>query len=400
MLLTMVVGGASLARFGLSESWGLIGEIRYWFFYILVLTYIPTLIFRRTWSQKAEYTTHASLVRLWVLLVIVLHGYIILTAFWTPNTENAIRLLLDILLLIALLLIALSVFSRSPEQSTYVLLKIFYVISLVVMIAGVPSFMSNKEEITFPGGGVIGFSRIVGAGVLISMYHAVKTNRIYWLLPIPAFILGVLFSGSRTAVLALAVVVPLFLLLLLFTPNVYNRKKVLFNSFLVLICIALLIPSPIIKEKLLSFWSSWWLPMSEPLTVESLYVADRDILFASALDLFREHVLFGAGLGAYEVQIGTDLYTYPHNLILNIASDGGIIGLILVGCSFCFLVFRWFRSILLEHTIAFCLGVFYLISSLFAGTYYDARFMWMFFLLFMMPASKIVRVPKRCLDKP
>jgi hypothetical protein len=50
---------------------------------------------------------------------------------------------------------------------------------------------------------------------------------------------------------------------------------------------------------------------------------------------------------------------------------------------------RWFRPKTIEHISAFSIALFYLICSLFAGTYYDARFMWIFFMLYMMPQTKL-----------
>jgi hypothetical protein len=41
----------------------------------------------------------------------------------------------------------------------------------------------------------------------------------------------------------------------------------------------------------------------------------------------------------------------------------------------------------LEHRMAFVLGCFYLCAAQFSGSYYDCRFLWLYFLIAMLPAA-------------
>ena len=61
-------------------------------------------------------------------------------------------------------------------------------------------------------------------------------------------------------------------------------------------------------------------------------------LWAAALQMLREHPVFGAGLSGFASAIApfwnpthTDYYTYPHNIILNFWSETGLLGLAAFG---------------------------------------------------------------------
>ena len=367
IFVTMLSGGFSLDRIipGIS---GPLVTVRYWGFYVLA---IIMGVQRDRWVSLG----HAQ--RRWLLLVTYLHLYLLFTALWAPNPVDSLGKLPDVLLLIILLLMSAFIFCQSPESSIQLLLKAFYWVSLVFMIIGILIYRSIVGGVYVLGVGGIGFSHLQGMGILAAIYLWTKTGRTYWLAPIPVSFLSMLLSGSRTSVLALAVGLTTLILLVVRTvPNIISFSGV----FLVLV-LSLWFFARIDLEL---FWKINWVGGYHQLGFKNIYLADRDLLGSAAWHIFLEHPFLGTGFGGYEQITG---YFYPHNLVLNIVADGGIVGLALFCIPLFLLVGRWFRSRMLEHNMSFCAGMFYLVFSMFVGTYYDAKFMWLFFLLYMMPAT-------------
>jgi O-antigen ligase len=117
----------------------------------------------------------------------------------------------------------------------------------------------------------------------------------------------------------------------------------------------------------------------------------RDRLFAAAWETFLDHPTLGSGLspiGDFE-----QLDAHPHNLFLATARDGGLLGLLLGGVPFALLAARLKRPLAIEHRMAFVLGCFYLGAAQFSGSYYDCRFVWLYFLIAMAPAGSPGRAP-------
>ena len=75
--------------------------------------------------------------------------------------------------------------------------------------------------------------------------------------------------------------------------------------------------------------------------------------FTIATEVIRENPLFGVGLGAYGVEAyGADYNVYPHNLLLESASELGLPSIILFLSGFLFSLYRcsyllWDKSICL-----------------------------------------------------
>ena len=76
--------------------------------------------------------------------------------------------------------------------------------------------------------------------------------------------------------------------------------------------------------------------------------------------------------------------TYPHNLILEIAAEGGVIALLLFSLIIFVIIKRWFRPKTLENNFTFLLALLFFFASMFSGSIYDTRFMWIFLTLYML----------------
>jgi O-antigen ligase len=126
----------------------------------------------------------------------------------------------------------------------------------------------------------------------------------------------------------------------------------------------------------------------------SLYLADRDVIFLDAVRQFVAAPIGGIGLGSYRGPFGEE---YPHNIILNYAVDGGVLPLLLMGAIAAIGVSRLFLTRVPEAYGSLCMSAYFFGGSFFAGSYYDARGMWLFLLLGLIPIWRI-RV-RRCFQR-
>jgi O-antigen ligase len=115
-------------------------------------------------------------------------------------------------------------------------------------------------------------------------------------------------------------------------------------------------------------------------TVQQRYLSDRTSIWQAAWQLFADNPIGGAGLDGFYGLIGVNrAIEYPHNYVLGVAAEGGLVGLILLGTA----IVLWARTVRRggdpRVTVpAVLAAVFVFVSSLFSGDYYDARLAWLF----------------------
>jgi O-antigen ligase len=116
-------------------------------------------------------------------------------------------------------------------------------------------------------------------------------------------------------------------------------------------------------------------------TVEQRYVSGRTDIWVQAARLAVDHPLIGTGLDGFYGLIGRNEGTeYPHNYLLGVAAEGGLVGLGLLAAA-ALLLARTVRrggGHPRETMLALVSAVFVALSSLFSGDYYDARLAFLF----------------------
>jgi O-antigen ligase len=116
---------------------------------------------------------------------------------------------------------------------------------------------------------------------------------------------------------------------------------------------------------------------------ETHYLSQRDILASAAWHLFLDHPSVGVGLGGFQ-SAGAPSY-YPHNLLLQVASEGGVVGLVLLLAGLGLLVYRWFQPRSVEHDFILAIWLLYFVASQVSGHIYDARLIWFYGMAYMLP---------------
>ncbi len=113
--------------------------------------------------------------------------------------------------------------------------------------------------------------------------------------------------------------------------------------------------------------------------------SERLVLWSEALRDFINNPLAGAGLASYEVVIvGAEYllpypYRYPHNLIFEVAAEGGIValGLTVVAAALAFLLVSTSEAPLPIRIVGSMYMVYMLIAVMLGGDFYDSRMFWL-----------------------
>ena len=106
----------------------------------------------------------------------------------------------------------------------------------------------------------------------------------------------------------------------------------------------------------------------------------RLTFYDETLAAIPKHLLLGSGLGSWSVfYYGTDERAYPHNLLLQIAFEQGLLGLAAWGCfllAMGFASFRLLRRTGTRYAVFPSLVLFCVIVSMFSGDLDDNRILW------------------------
>jgi O-antigen ligase len=231
--------------------------------------------------------------------------------------------------------------------------------------------------------------RVVGAAVLASVYRALRTRRLLWLAPAPLLLVCAVESGSRGGMLALVFSLPV-LAWAAWSSGVLRRRPLwwlaapLAGALAAAVAGGYVLAQPQVRRYVEQRYLVY-----APSSYDTAEVdfGSRDRLFAAAFEAFWERPAFGNGLspiGDFE-----RIDAHPHNLWLATARDGGVAGLLLLSVPLGLLALRLRRPLALEQRMALVLGCFYLCAAQFSGSYYDCRFVWLYFLVVMLPAGRL-----------
>jgi O-antigen ligase len=295
------------------------------------------------------------------IIVLIIFFKIIRSKLRIPRISS--KLIIPFLVLVILMLISL-LFTEAPIYGTYKFFRFsiittlatfaplflfknkgeynifFYMIIIIssLMIIESISFSSSTE---YEWHGAFGsdyialgqhcsYAFIVIAFYFLAIYKNSKA-KFGWIVLSILNLFGVFYSGGRMPVIALICTILLFfgMNFLTFKKSLYKGKK-----FIILIIVILLFLSVFII-----FQENFYYLMARMNSLSHLEggsVLLRANAYKLSFQAFSEKPIFGIGIGAYSVYAsGVDKRLYPHNIILEIASELGIFALF----SFSFLIF-------------------------------------------------------------
>lgn len=311
---------------------------------------------------------------LFLVTLVVFNLYLIMTYLWAPPSSYSQEQVLSVALVIVLLCMTFLLARFDAEKTISVFFGTLFVASLIYALGGLLELSFGPSAgFTFLWGGPNVYVRVVGTGVFIAIYLWLKTDRRIWLLGIPLLFLSTLMSGSRGGITSFLLV---FLLAMLLVVRKARRFFLISALILLLLLILLYVPA---TSAYRAFIESRYQSVSRDFPSE--YQRSRGHLFSKAWQTFGRYPLLGIGIGGFHVYE----YYYPHNMFLNIAAEGGFLGLAFLVLLLIPLTLRWKQERLLEHNICLTLAIFFFAASMFSGSYYDWRFVWLFLILFMTP---------------
>ncbi len=378
LCLTAMSGQFSLSRIDPQlEYLGYLGEPRTWMIVLLAFFSLP-LIKREKDSYSAIERERNRFVMSWLLLVLNCFIYLAISALWSTQSDYAREIIVSLVILIAIMLFAYLILRSNVEACISYFLRVFAIVSIVYAVGGLVGarYWSTRGQLAFLWGGANAYSRVVASGAIISLYLWVKHRNRAWLIVVPLLSLTALLSGSRGGVYGTAFA---FFLALVLLVKDFLKWTLVLAVVVAFIIIFILSPAGTTYGETLS--------VRFPTSVQGFHEAyehARAPWFSKSMEVFRESPLIGVGIGGFMAYgIG-----HSHNMILGFAAEGGILGLLFLLIAFIPVCLAWRRRRTIESNVCFILGISYLAGSMISGSYYDQRFVWLFFLLFLLSTTR------------
>jgi len=358
-------------------------EPRMW----LVLVGVPLIVLMemdasgdaRAQSGRAEARTSVG-------IFFVLGFYLVTTIAWTPN-DNPFPAVVDI----CLMLVTLLVIERAARNDKFVeafwlwlelLLIAIGAFALFTQLFPAPATSADLPgRLSILGGGPNILGRFLGMLCLLMVAQSLRQGgglrwSIAWRIVTAAVALILLLqTGSRGAFAGLLV----GLLTLLFVRRM-NVKLIGIGAIVIFSFVYLF--KVILNADTIEYIDERWFVT----TFEEGYLSARDVLLAEAYRLWLERPVFGGGLDSFEYYtFGLD--RYPHNLVMQMAQEGGIVAALLL--------LAWIVHVILNswhgrnHYTEIGLSMTALIfgCALFSGDFYDSRLMFIFGVLTISSAD-------------
>ncbi len=247
---------------------------------------------------------------------------------------------------------------------------------LIGLILGIFSYFISLKYIYFkferfsPSTSVnpIFLARSLGISCLSSLVLLKKYKntllKIFVLLAFPILMMPMIWSGSRAPIIG--VILSLFLFYILQPSEPIYRKIIITSASGVIVVFLMFQFGGQIVERLIT-------PVAQDTSTAFRFLA----WFQAIFDFFRSPI-FGIGTGSFFLDNPILPLIYPHNLILELASENGIVGLILI-VTFLYLPIKYsisnikyFGKVQLERyqqlsIIIFCIYIYSLWNSMFSG---------------------------------
>lgn len=316
-------------------------------------------------------------------LFVVLLG----STLWSRPSPGLVEAIWDVVVL--LICLGFLAFALRLSRDTVVT-----AIAMATLVAGtiyaVAGLAAPAARVAAFGGGPNVFARVTGIGILAGIFLAsrqVGRRRGYLVALIPVMAVATVLSGSRGAMagasagtLALAATLP-------------RRawRRIIFWTILATPVLLL------VNQRFGASVSHTVQTRIIRLTLQERYTSGRAPVLQDAWALFLERPFHGWGIHGFEALRGADTgFTYPHNLVLQLAAETGLLGLTAFAAVLIVTVATVRRGLWREPTVAWALAsaTLVLVASQFSGDYYDSRFAWVF-LLIALSASRLPGTDRR-----
>ncbi len=312
-------------------------------------------------------------------LVLLLPLYVAASYIWSPDYGAATTKLIDVAMLSVVCLCMTPFVNAGRATVVRHWFWVWIVIATGAMcLIACASIDSTRASVL--GGGPNVFGRNMALLFLGSLYFQRRSSSLKawrWYPVMALALMMVVLSGSRGALLAVSVGVFIYLLI----DSRFRRRNVLAAGCLVLAAQVVLFTTEM-GARAYEMFEYRILDQ----TFDQQYTSGRDDLFALAYELGLERPLFGHGLSGFTITLSRN---YPHNIVLELFCETGIVGVslltVLVISAFVF-VFR--HRHYCDPTIWGAFGL-TLSAAMFSGDFFDSRGI---FIVAMLGSQEFVAV--------
>lgn len=330
------------------------------------------------------------------LLYIVFACFVLLSYLWTPGKLYSTQKLLYIWTLV-LWSLAAPALIISVDPARLKRLGITYIfLSLIVAIEAITQYLlTGGGFISVFGSNYLGMGRVIGLAFLVIVAYFIfeARNNYEKLLALSIaslYLWLMLIGGGRGPFLAasLSALIPLF-----FAIHVnLGRHTITLRRYvvpvLILVIVAILLSSYLINNGQMTQTFSRLLVLTQTGMGDS--VGARLQHFGHAIECWKQAPVFGHGIGSWPViNSGIDMRGYPHNIILEILVELGMLGV------FIFLLIIFYAVSLLAplksigdqpiKVVLIMVTVYMLFNSMVSGDIPDNRLL--FTCIGLMPAA-------------
>lgn len=258
-----------------------------------------------------------------------------ITSIWSISTAYMSWKVIRLLTVITFFLIAgIILFNGQPRRA-----RLFYAfLTLAATILAVEVFISHliigrashgQLDVNY-----IMISRLLGAGILSGVYFAIHCNGIFRLLYSSAaamMFIAMLQTGARGPLVALVVSVGVLVAWVAIIDSRISARQAIASGAVML----LLLGGALWVFQRVSRTAARFAQLA---SIEGLTAAGgRAELFASGIYYWLQAPFFGHGIGSFGILYsGRDIRYYPHNIILEIGVEAGLIGVVLFVGAVCY----------------------------------------------------------------
>jgi O-antigen ligase len=312
--------------------------------------------------------------------------YLVATIAWSPN-DNPFPAFVDI----CLMLVTLLVVERAARNEEFVEAFWLWLELLLIAIGAfalfTELFLAPATSADLPGrlsilgGGPNILGRFLAMLCLLMVAQSLRQGgglrwSLAWRIVVAAVaVILLLQTGSRGAFTGMLVG-----LLALLVVRRMNVRLIAIGAIVILAFQYLF--KAILNADMIEFIDERWLVA----TLEEGYLSARDVLFAEAYRLWLDHPVFGGGLDSFEYYtFGLD--RYPHNLVMQMVQEGGIVAALLLLAWIVHVVLNSWHGRNHYTEIGLSMTALVFACAFFSGDFYDSRLMFIFGVLAISSAD-------------
>jgi len=240
-----------------------------------------------------------------------------------------------------------------------------WIIALIACIAALiePGSRTDLLRMTLTNVNPINFSMLAGAGLLVTIYCIIEqTSQAWWRKWIyicggPVFLYCVVSATERGPIISLVCATLLLMGSLLV---IAKRTRAFVTTILLIAVVATTV------ALLQQYYPETFGAFMGRFDARDSTVGHRLLLYAQAFDLFSQSPFLGAGTAYMEMVNGKGFYA--HNMVLEVASEHGVLGLIMVVFLFGGVIHLTTLSVKLKSS-AGCFFAAFLIHTLVEGEF-------------------------------